>query len=69
MGSPAFVLNAGKALRSGFLNETVTDPDGSVNKFQYRGAVFFVDDLGQISREKTVSIKVEGAASDKVQLL
>ncbi len=61
-------FNAGQIIRAGYLNETVTDPDGTVAKYQYQGCVFHVDDLGQISREKTVKQKVEFKASRKIKL-
>lgn len=62
-------FNSGENLVAGYLNETVTDPDGTVNRYQYKGVVFHLDDLGSISREKTITQKVEFMASEKVKLL
>jgi hypothetical protein len=61
-------FNAGNASKAGYLNETVTNPDGSVSRYQYTGVVFWVDAVGEISREKPVSMRAEGYASDKVKL-
>ncbi len=61
-------FNAGSAIKSGFLNETVTNPDGTVSRYQYTGFVFFVTDLGEISREQVVKMQAEGMASDKKQI-
>lgn len=61
-------FNAGNATKAGFLNETVTNPDGSVSRYQYTGVVMWVDAVGEISREKPVQMQAEGYASDKVKL-
>lgn len=61
-------FNAGNILSPGFLNETINNPDGSVSRYQYTGFVVFLTDHGNISREKVVTLKLEGMASDKVQL-
>lgn len=52
----------------GYLNETITDPDGSVHRYQYQKMVVFVTDQGNVSRDKAVTLKVEGYASRKVQI-
>jgi hypothetical protein len=62
------LFNSGGTVRSGFLNETVTDSDGATHRYQYTGVVMFVTDLGDISREKTVTVTVTGMASNKIQL-
>jgi hypothetical protein len=46
----------------------VTDSDGATHRYQYTGVVMFVTDLGDISREKTVTVTVTGMASNKIQL-
>ena len=61
-------FNAGLSIHAGYLNEVVTNPDGTVSRYQYRGVSVKVTDLGDISREKNVTITLEGMASDKVQL-
>lgn len=65
----AQAFREGQIIRSGYLNETVTDPDGTVSKYQYQGCVFHLDDLGQVSRDKTIKQKLEIKASRKVKLL
>ena len=44
-------FNSGVAMLPGYLNKIVTDPDGSVSKFEYTGVAFFMDDIGDVSRE------------------
>lgn len=61
-------FNAGKISTSGFLNQTIRNPDGSVSRYQYTGFVIFLTDHGDISREKTVSQHLEGMASRKIQI-
>lgn len=58
-------FNAGIASRPGYLNEVVNNGDGTVSRYQYTGFVFYVTDLGEISREKPVQMQCEGMASDK----
>lgn len=50
----------------GYLNETITNPDGSISRYQYTGFVFFLTDHGDISREKLVQLQGEGMASTKI---
>ena len=61
-------FNDGLSIAAAFINETVTNPDGTVNEYQYVGVSLKVSDIGDISREKTVTMAVEAMASDKVQL-
>lgn len=61
-------MNAGGFNYSGYLNETITNPDGSVSRYQYTGFVFFLTDHGEISRDKLVMLSGEGMASQKVQI-
>lgn len=61
-------FNDGSIVKAGFLNETINNPDGSVSRYQYTGFVFFVTDLGDISRDKQISMTAEGMASDKVKI-
>ena len=62
------VFNSGGNVKSGFLNVAVTNPDGSVSRYQFANFVFFVTDLGEVSREKMVAITAEGAASSMQQI-
>jgi len=61
-------FNAGDVQSAGYLNETINNPDGSVSRYQYTGFVVFLTDHGDISREKVVTLKLEGMASDKVKI-
>lgn len=61
-------FNAGQHVKAGFLNETVNNPDGTVSRYQYTGFVFWLTDIGDVSREKNVQMKAEGYASDKVRI-
>ncbi len=61
-------FNQGKVQKPGFLNETITNPDGSVSRYQYTQFVIFLDDHGDISRDKPVTLKLEGMASSRVAI-
>jgi hypothetical protein len=61
-------FQAGALMRPGVLNETINNWDGSVSRFQYTNFVVYLTDHGDISREKTVTIKFEGMASDKIAI-
>jgi hypothetical protein len=61
-------LNAGNVMGPGYLNETINNADGSISRYQYTNFVVFLTDHGDISREKTVTIKLEGMASAKVKI-
>jgi hypothetical protein len=61
-------FNAGAVLQPGYFNESINNPDGSVIRFQYTNFVVFLDDHGDISREKPVMLRLTGMASDKVQI-
>ena len=61
-------FNAGQTIPAGYLQKTVTNVDGSTSIFQYTGFVIFLGDHGAVSREKLVTLNVEGMASRMVQL-
>jgi hypothetical protein len=61
-------FNNGQVISPGFLNETINNADGTVSMYQYTNFVVFLTDHGDVSREKVVTLKLEGMASDKVQL-
>ena len=61
-------FNHGKVIKPGFLNQTTTNPDGTVSRYQYTNFVFFLPDHGDISREKVVQQKGHGQASQKVRI-
>ena len=61
-------FNAGKGNAAGYLSETINNTDGSTSRYQYQGFVFFLSDHGEISREKVVTLKGEGMASQKIAI-
>lgn len=61
-------FNAGSVMSPGFLNQTINNPDGSISRYQYTNFVVFLTDHGDISREKNVTLTLEGFASDKVKI-
>ena len=61
-------FNAGGFNYAGYLNETITNPDGSISRYQYTKFVFFLTDHGDISREKLVMLQGEGMASTKISI-
>lgn len=58
----------GTVVSPGYLNQSTTNTDGSISRYQYNNVVIFLTDHGSISREKIVTLKLEAMASDKVQL-
>ena len=61
-------FNAGQVIPAGYLNETIQNADGTVSKYQYTNMVVFLTDHGDVSREKVVTLKFEGMASEKITL-
>jgi hypothetical protein len=61
-------LQAGQVMGAGYLNETINNADGSVSRYQYINFVAFLTDHGDISREKIVTLTMEGMASAKVKI-
>ena len=62
------VFNAGGDCPGGFLNETVSYSGGLVRTFQYVGFVFAIDDVSDVSREKNITSRGKGMASDKKRI-
>lgn len=58
----------GTVQKPGFLNISIINPDQSTRRYQYQNCVIFLTDHGDVSREKTVTLKIEGMASKKVQI-
>lgn len=61
-------FNAGQVQKPGFLNKSINNPDGSTSRYQYTNFVIFPVDLGDISREKIITQRLEGMASDMIKL-
>lgn len=61
-------FNAGNVLPAGYLNETIKNADGTVSRYQYTNFVVFLTDHGDVSRDKVVTMKFEGMASDKISI-
>lgn len=53
---------------AGYLQETIHEADGSTSIYQYTGFVFWINDLGDITRESNIKLQAEGMASTKVRL-
>ena len=58
-------FNNGQVQSPGYLNESITNPDGTVSRYQYTNFVIFLTDHGNISRDKTVTLALTGMASTK----
>lgn len=61
-------FNAGNVQGAGYLNETINNPDGSISRYQYKNFVVFLTSHGDISREKVVTLVLEGMASQKIKI-
>jgi hypothetical protein len=61
-------FNNGDVVQPGYLNETIQNADGTISRYQYTNFCFVLTDHGDVSREKVVTIKGEGKASDKIPL-
>ena len=61
-------FNSGGSVKSGYLNETVRNPDGSVSRYQYTGCVFWLTDVADGSREKNITQTCEFMASNKKRI-
>ena len=61
-------FNAGQVQGVGVLNESINNPDGTTSRYQYNNFVVFLTDHGDVSREKVVSITLEGMASGKSKI-
>lgn len=68
MVAAAAKFNAGTVQKPGYLQQTVTNPDGSISRYQYTKMVIFLTDHGEISRDKPVTLALEGYASSKVAI-
>jgi hypothetical protein len=61
-------FNNGNIILPGVLNESINNPDGSVSRYQYQGCAMHLNDHGDISRERPAMLRLEGLASEKVQI-
>lgn len=61
-------FNAGLPSRAGYLSESINNADGTVSRYQYTGFVFWMNDHGDVARDKTVTQTCEGMASTKVKI-
>jgi hypothetical protein len=62
-------FNAGNVMTPGYLQETINNADGTISRFQYEKFVVFLTNHGDISREKTVTMTLEGMASKKTPIV
>jgi hypothetical protein len=61
-------FNNGQNSLPGYLNETIQNPDGSITRYQYQQFVFWLTDQGEVSRERVITQRLEGMASQKIKL-
>jgi hypothetical protein len=61
-------FNNGTNSLPGYLNETVQNPDGSITRYQYQQFCFWMTDVGEVARERVITQRLEGMASQKIQL-
>ncbi len=64
----AIAFDAGNVVQAGYLSQSVSNPDGSISRYQFTNFVFFMDDPGDVQRDKQVTMTCEGAASKKVKI-
>ena len=59
-------IYAGSVLPVSFLNETVTNPDGTVTTSQFTNLDWYLDEEADVSKDKTVPQTIQWHASQKV---
>jgi hypothetical protein len=64
----AAAFNSGGLIQPGVLNQTTQNSDGSVSRYQYTNFRCFLTDHGNISRDRVVTQRLEGWASDKLTI-
>jgi hypothetical protein len=60
------LFNRGGLVNAGYINKQTVNTDGSITRFQYIRAVFWMDSVSSGSRDKEISQSVEWMASDCV---
>jgi hypothetical protein len=55
----------GAIQKPGVLQQTVLNNDGSFSRYQYTSFVIYMPDHGEISKDKAVTLSLEGHASEK----
>lgn len=68
MVAAAANFDQGLVQKAGYLQQTTINPDGSISRYQYQNMVIFLTDHGEISRDKPVTLTLEGYASKKVSI-
>ena len=61
-------FSQGILIAPGYLNESIINTDGTVVRYQYQRFVSFMVDLGDVSRDKVVTQRLEGMASSKIKI-
>jgi hypothetical protein len=61
-------FQASQIMLPGVLNEYIHNTDNSISRYQYTNCVMYLIDHGDISREKTIPIRLDGLASDKIRI-
>lgn len=62
------MFRGGQIMAPGYLNETITNTDGTISRYQYTGVDFKIVELADVSREKVVTQTVEIMASGRVKI-
>lgn len=61
-------FNNGVVQSPGVFTQTVTNPDGSISRYQYTNFVVFLEDHGDVARDKPVTQSLTGYASTKTPI-
>ena len=62
------IFYAGSNVLAGYLNKTTNNTDGTISRYQYTLAVFWMNEVSSGSREKEIDQTVEWMASDFVKI-
>lgn len=58
----------GQPIQSATINETITNPDGSVSQYQYTQVTLRFDDAGQRNADALVKMTISGSATRRNKL-
>lgn len=61
-------FNNGQIMSPGVFQQTTTNPDGSISRFQYTNFVVWLDEHGDVARDKTTTQTLTGYASTKTPI-
>lgn len=61
-------FNAGSVSKAGYLNQSINNPDGTISRYQFTNFVVFLENHGDIARDKVVTLTMQGMASTKQKI-